>query len=584
MGGAWHASKRRLLFASGLLFLGGLSGPFIALGLRQITNSSLSGNLGGATLAGAVVGVLVLCDLTFGHFAHFFFFELADLYSVSVNQELMQLSNGSLGIEQHERAEYSDKLELLRNEFNHLWGSVEQVFSSIGLVTAMLMTGIILAGLSPLLLLLPLFALPPLLGGRWANERVDRARVASAGEIRLGRHLLYLAFDADAAKEIRLFGIQDELARREEELWTRVTRRLWRAELGGIVLQMAGQLLFAAGYVGAVLLVVKQTIDGHGSVGNVVLVVALAAQVNAQVAQVLNVVQQLQRTSKAVTRLLWLRAFSARLHPVVSDPAPVPERLQRGIALHGVSFRYPATETDVLRDVELEIPPGTTVAIVGENGAGKSTLVKLLCRFYEPTTGSITLDGVDLRRFDADDWRLRIAAGFQDFYRFELIARESVGVGGLELGPEEHPVLAALDRAHATDVVGVLPEGLATQLGKSYADGSELSGGQWQKVALGRAMMRETPLLLILDEPTSALDAHAEHALFERYAATARAVGTATGAVTVFVSHRFSTVRMADLILVIRDGEIAERGSHGELMELGGTYAELFELQAAAYR
>jgi ATP-binding cassette subfamily B protein len=223
------------------------------------------------------------------------------------------------------------------------------------------------------------------------------------------------------------------------------------------------------------------------------------------------------------------------------------------------------------------------VALVGENGAGKTTLVKLLCRFYEPSGGRIRVDGVDLQRIRLDEWRRRIATGFQDFVRFEFVARQAVGVGDLPLIDDEPAVEAALDRARASDVIGRLPDGLATQLGKSYADGVELSGGQWQKLALGRAMMRELPLLLILDEPTSGLDAEAEHALFERYAEGARRVGEATGGITFLVSHRFSTVRMADLILVVADGRIVEAGNHAALMRVGGLYAELYALQASAY-
>jgi ATP-binding cassette subfamily B protein len=248
-----------------------------------------------------------------------------------------------------------------------------------------------------------------------------------------------------------------------------------------------------------------------------------------------------------------------------------------------VSFRYPGTEADVLTDVRLEVPAGSTIALVGENGAGKSTLVKLLCRFYEPTGGRILVDGADLSTLPADVWRERIAAGFQDFVRFEFVARESVGVGELPLLGDREAVEAAVERAAAGDVVQRLPEGLETQLGKTHTAGAELSGGQWQKLALARAMMRTEPLLLILDEPTSSLDAHAEHVLFERYAESARGVARATGGVAVFVSHRFSTVRMADLIVVVADGRIVEQGSHDELVARGGEYAELFALQAAAY-
>jgi ATP-binding cassette subfamily B protein len=220
---------------------------------------------------------------------------------------------------------------------------------------------------------------------------------------------------------------------------------------------------------------------------------------------------------------------------------------------------------------------------VGENGAGKTTLINLLCGFYQPSAGRILMDGVDTATFPAGDWRSRLAAAFQDFVRFELPARHSVGVGDLPRLDDDTAVLAALGRARAEDVVDRLPEGLSTQVGKAWTEGVELSGGQWQKLAVARAMMRTTPLLLVLDEPASALDPQAEHVLFEQYADHARRVGEETGAVTVFVSHRFSTVKMADLIVVLSGGRVAETGSHTALMARGGLYAELFQLQATAY-
>ena len=349
-----------------------------------------------------------------------------------------------------------------------------------------------------------------------------------------------------------------------------------------MVWRAAGQLVFAGGYVAAVLIVVNDAIGGHRSIGDVVLAITLAAQVNQQVSAAVSLLHDLQRIANAFTRFEWLERYIAEREPKSAD-LPTPARLNEGIRFENVAFRYPGTERSVLSGVNLELPAGSTVAIVGENGAGKSTLVKLLCRFYEPTEGSILIDGEDLRRIPLDDWRRRITSGFQDFARFEFVARRTVGVGDLSAMDDLPAVEGALERAHAGDIVGRLSEGLSTQLGKSYTDGTELSGGQWQKLALGRAMMREMPLLLVLDEPTSALDAEAEHALFERYAEGARRVGQATGGVTVLVSHRFSTVRMADLILVVADGRIVEAGPHATLMRNHGLYAELYELQASAY-
>jgi ATP-binding cassette subfamily B protein len=237
----------------------------------------------------------------------------------------------------------------------------------------------------------------------------------------------------------------------------------------------------------------------------------------------------------------------------------------------------------VLDDVTLDLPAGTVVAVVGENGAGKSTLVKLLAKLYEPTSGTITVDGAPLSRMAPDEWRARLSGAFQDFFRFELPARQSAGVGDLDRLDDVGAVTGAVDRAGATDVVDQLARGLDTQLGPTWPDGVEVSFGQWQKLALARGFMRDEPLVQVLDEPTAALDAETEHALFERYAAAARA-GRSAGRGTILVSHRFSTVRMADLIVVLDAARLVEVGSHEELMARGGPYAELYAIQAAAYR
>jgi ATP-binding cassette subfamily B protein len=231
----------------------------------------------------------------------------------------------------------------------------------------------------------------------------------------------------------------------------------------------------------------------------------------------------------------------------------------------------------------VRLPAGAVVAIVGENGAGKSTLVKLLCKLYEPDAGRIEADGVDLARMPTDEWRTRASGAYQDFFRFEFRAQQTVGLGDVPRLDDEPAVATAVDNAGADDVVATLPDGLATQLGRAWPNGVDVSFGQWQKLALARGFMRDEPLLLVLDEPTAALDAETEHALFERYAAGARRL-TERGGIVVLVSHRFSTVRMADLIIVMDGARVVESGSHDQLMALGGQYASLYEIQAAAYR
>ncbi|MGZ4397118.1 MAG: ABC transporter ATP-binding protein [Gaiellaceae bacterium] len=583
LGLAWRENRRKTALALTLMVAAYASAPLVGLSLKQLTDYALAGDGTRAAAAGAVTALLVIFGLTLGHFAHISYFELSDTNRLAIDSDLILLANGSAGIEHQERADYMDRLTILRENLFQLQQSLESLLTGFGLAVAIVETGILLALINPILLLLPLLSLPPLLTGRWAQNRLDRAQDASAGEIRLSRHLFRQATSAGPAKELRLFGLQDELRRRHYELWNGATERLWRVHRSNTLIRALGQLVFAVGYVASVLLVVRGVIKHHGQPGDVVLAITLAAQVNAQVTVGLGLVYNLQGMAKILGRYHWLKELVAGDRRIDPD-RPTPSRIGKGIVFENVAFHYPGTDRPVLGDVDLELPAGSTVALVGENGAGKTTLVKLLCRFYEPSAGSVLLDGVDIRRFEIGEWRERIASGFQDFARFELVARQSVGVGDLPRIDSEPAVQGALVRAHAEDVVGRLDDGLSTQLGKSYADGTELSGGQWQKLALGRAMMREQPLLLVLDEPTSALDAQAEHDLFERYAENAKRVGAATGAITLFVSHRFSTVRMADQIIVVAGGRVLEHGSHAALMRLGGLYAELYELQAQAYR
>ncbi|MFD0200893.1 MULTISPECIES: ABC transporter ATP-binding protein [Saccharothrix] len=580
---AWQESRYRLVLAVVLMIAQASAMPLAAPALAALTDSALAGDVRGATVAAVLVVVAVIAALTAGHFAHIFYFELGDRAVPRLERELIEMTNGSAGLEHHERPEYADKLQVLRQELHRAgWGSMEGLLNSLGLLVAISITAVLLARLNPLLLLLPLAAVPPLLLGRRAESIVNGARERSAPPSRHAKHLFGLVANAASAKELRVGGLESELRSRQRRAWDDASAELWRGERRAVVLRTGGELFFAVAYVMGTLLVLRDAVAGRRGVGDVLLVLTLASQVNQQVTSSVATLQEMQRTGRVMANVRWVRALVASQAPPPPD-RDVPRHIRDGIELRGVSFTYPGTDRPVIADVDLTLPAGGTVAFVGENGAGKTTLIKLLCRFYPVTTGTVSLDGTDFTRFPVDGWRARIATGFQDFARFELLARENVGVGELaEIGSAD-AVHDALRRARAEDVLDRLQDGVETQLGKTYADGVELSGGQWQKLALGRAMMRREPLLLVLDEPTSALDAQAEHRLFERYAAGAREVGRRTGAITLLVSHRFSTVRMADLIVVVADGRVKERGAHDELMAANGLYAELYTMQAAAY-
>jgi ATP-binding cassette subfamily B protein len=382
-----------------------------------------------------------------------------------------------------------------------------------------------------------------------------------------------------------VFGFTDELRRRHRAGGDHVAREATAAAVRGATSSAIGWVLFATGLFSGVLLVIREAAHGRATPGEALMAVGLAQLTQMQLMNVSNTVGQVLTTARSVKRYMWLEQYAVDASPIRTGQArAVPDRLHDGITLDHVTFRYPGTDIDVVRDLTLDIPAGATVALVGENGAGKTTLVKLLSGMYTPTSGRILVDGVPLTDFDIVEWREQMSAAFQDFVKFELAARDVVGVGDLAATNDDDVVLEALERAGAADVVETLDRGLDTTLGRSFKGGRDLSGGQWQKLALGRAMMRPTPLLLVLDEPTSSLDAHTEGALFDRYERAARRARNVTGAVTILVSHRFSTVRMADLIVVLEDGRISAAGTHRALMAERGLYAELYDLQAQPYR
>ena len=337
--------------------------------------------------------------------------------------------------------------------------------------------------------------------------------------------------------------------------------------------------IFGLAYVGAIVFVASGL---EASAGSVLLVLAAGSRLSQYVGGAVGELGFLRGIwLDSSRRLTWLEDYAASIDEHADQPAP--HRLATGIHLDHVSFRYPGTEKLVLDDVTLDLPAGAVVAIVGENGAGKSTLVKLLCRLYKPSAGLILIDDVDLLSIPSSEWRSRLAGAFQDFFRFEFHAQHSVGLGEVGRLDDRPAVESAVGRAGADDVIDRLAYGLDTQLGPTWEEGVEVSFGQWQKLALARGFMRDAPLLLVLDEPTAALDAETEHALFERYAQASRE-GANTGRITVLVSHRFSTVRMADLIVVLDGARLVEVGSHEQLMARRGQYHELFEIQAAAFR
>jgi ATP-binding cassette subfamily B protein len=573
---AYEAEPRLLSVSVILALLAALPDALLALWIKLLADGVLRHHhnlvvvaaIGLAVSAVATWFLRVTSDRTQRRFR--------DRVAVALEAHVAMLQASVATIAHHERPEYLDRLAMLRNQVFVLDHMYMSLFTTSGWILRLGVTLALLISIHPVLALLAVFALPTVLTSTWRPgvERATEERGASAN--RLARHLFDTATTAPPGKEVRVTRIGDRLVTERRDAWVRWYGPVSAARWSTALWQTLAWAIFSAAYVGAVVFVSSRP---GATAGQVLLVLAAGARLSAYIGATVGEIGFLRGFwLEGSRRLAWLEDYAASA--VEHADLPPPDRLVEGIRFENVSFAYPGTERCVLDDINLELKPGSVIAIVGENGAGKSTLVKLLCRLYQPNQGRILVDGVDLARIRVDEWRSCLAGAFQDFFRFEFRARYSVGVGDLPRLEDEPAVVAAVNRAGAEDVIGKLTSGLATQLGATWPEGVEVSFGQWQKLALARGFMRDWPLILVLDEPTASLDAETEHALFERYAAAARG----DGRITILVSHRFSTVRMADLIIMLDGARAAEVGTHEELMAKAGQYAELYSMQAAAYR
>ena len=504
---------------------------------------------------------------------------LGDLFANRTSVQLMQHA-AELDLDQFEDSAFYDKLERARRQTLSRTVLLSQVLSQAQDVITMVLLAVGLVTFNPWLLLLLLLAVvPAFLGESHFNERSYSLVHSWTPERRELDYLRQTGASDETAKEVKIFGLSDFLIERFRELSENFYRQnkvlaLRRAGWGSFFAAVG-----AAGYYGAYVFIIAQAMHGHISVGQLTFLAGSFARMRSLLEGILS------RFSSVADGALYLQDFFDffALRPRIIRPAegapvrPFPRPIKLGFEFENVGFQYKNGTKWAIRNLSFTLQAGEKLALVGENGAGKTTLVKLLARLYDPAEGRILLDGHDLREYDPAELRQEIGVIFQDFVRFQLPAGQNLAVGRISERNNQTRIEDAAHQSLADTVIAKLPLGYEQMIGRRFNGGVDLSGGEWQKIALGRAYMRDAQLL-ILDEPTAALDARAEYEVFQRFNELTR------GKTAVLISHRFSTVRMADRILVIENGQFVEIGSHVELLAKGGRYAELFQLQAAGYQ
>ena len=501
---------------------------------------------------------------------------LADKYMRYVSIQVMRHA-AELDLIAYEDPVFYDRLERARVQATDRLAMIQMLGRLVQQVITTITLSVSIVYFSPWLLLLLIAGVLPAFVGESHFAFLGYAKNFRQTPVR--RQLDYLRVlggSKEAAKELKLFGLSkfltDRFTRLSDEVYEENVALSKRKLIAGGFLSIIGSL----GYYSAYVYVIWRTVMGALSIGSLYFLAGAILQASANIQQIFSTLSGVADQALFLTDLL---AFFEMQPTIRSKPnaLPAPRPIQRGFEFRNVSFAYPGSERRILNNLDFTLHPGERVALIGENGQGKTTVVKLITRLYDPTEGQILLDGIDLREYSLEDLYREIGVIFQDFMRYEMTARENVAVGRIEEIDNMGEIVAASHKSLADEVVAKLPGGYDQMLGRRFETGVDLSGGEWQKLALARAYLRDAQLL-ILDEPTAALDARSEYEVFERFAELTG------GKMALFISHRFSTVRMADRIVVLSEGQIVEDGTHERLMALGGQYAGMFELQAASYR
>jgi ATP-binding cassette subfamily B protein len=496
---------------------------------------------------------------------------------LSINTSIIRKAL-QLDLSHFENAEFYDKMQNARREAD--WRSLQIVnggFYVIQNIITLLSFAALLVRFSPwLAIVLFLATIPAFIAQSRYAELNFRVLTWRAPEFRQLNYLEYVLTDYDAVKEVKLFGLGEPLLGRYANLFWKFLREDQGIAQKRSLASLGWGLLATVTYYGAYAWIVWRAVGGVITLGDMTLYLGIFRGSQSMFEAVLQGLSELYENGLFMSNLFAFLELKPQMI-VATQPAPAPKGVQQGIEFRGVSFRYEGHQDWALRDVNLVIRPREKIALVGPNGAGKTTLIKLLTRLYDPTEGQILLDGVDLREYDLNELHQRIGVIFQDFVRYHLAASENVGFGQIEALSDQSRIESAARKSGADAVIRALPDGYGTTLGRWFSQGRELSGGEWQKVALARAFMRDCDVI-VLDEPTAALDADNELRVFQQFRELT------ADKIAVLISHRFSTVRMADRIFVIEGGQISEEGTHADLLLQGGTYARLFTLQAESYR
>jgi ATP-binding cassette, subfamily B, bacterial len=501
---------------------------------------------------------------------------LADKYTRYVSIRVMDHAAG-LDLTAYEDPVFYDRLERARVQATDRLGMIQAVGRLVQLTVAAFVFSVAIMAFSPWLMLLLIVGVVPAFVGESHFAFLGYAKNFRQTPIR--RQLDYLRIlggSKEAAKELKLFGLREFLrerfARLSDEIYKENVALSRRKLIAGSMLSVVGTMGYYASYV----FVIWRTVNGELSIGTLTFLAGAILQASSNIQQIFSTLAGIADQALFLTDLL---AFFEMQPTIRSKPnaLPAPRPMVRGFEFRNVSFCYPGSSRLVLDQMNFRLRPGERVALIGANGQGKTTIVKLITRLYDPSEGQILLDGVDLREYDLDDLHREMGVIFQDFVRYEMTARENIAVGRVEEIDNLELLQTAARKSMADDAVARLPQHYEQMLGRRFDQGVDLSGGEWQKVALARAYLRDAQLL-ILDEPTAALDARSEFEVFRRFS------DLTTGKTALFISHRFSTVRMADRIVVLDNGRIIEDGSHDQLASMGGRYAEMFEMQASSYR